>query len=185
MPGVGLIRSKLRPSRWLSPKSKQSFTKRRLLITVSSKSFSARCANSVSKCSSDRHRESANAPVENIPKVPYLSAIPVEGFLFASQKGAQLQGAVITVDEWGLLSNRSGHALLRIAKEHGALVRFVGDTRQHVAVEAGDFGRTLEQHSNLRSVSISKISRQRDPEYRAAVMEMASSKVTEGLARLG
>src|SRR6266478_2233453 len=75
MPGVGLIRSKLRPSRWLSPKSKQSFTKRRLLITVSSKSFSARCANSVSKCSSDRHRESANAPVENIPKVPYLSAI--------------------------------------------------------------------------------------------------------------
>src|SRR5207244_6014847 len=77
MPGVGLIRSKLRPSRWLSPKSKQSFTKRRLLITVSSKSFSARCANSVSKCSSDRHRESANAPVENIPKVPYLSAIPL------------------------------------------------------------------------------------------------------------
>jgi AAA domain len=83
------------------------------------------------------------------------------------------------------LSNRAGHALLRIAKEQGALVRFVGDTRQHVAVEAGDFGRTLEQHSNLRSVSIGKISRQRDPEYRAAVMEMASSKVTEGLARLG
>src|SRR4029077_5986333 len=80
----------------------------------------------------------------------------VEAFLLASQKGAQLQDAVITVDEWGLLSNRSGHALLRIAKEQGALVRFVGDTRQHVAVEAGDFGRTLEQHSNLRSVSISK-----------------------------
>src|SRR4029077_9555506 len=82
----------------------------------------------------------------------------VEAFLLASQKGAQLQDAVITVDEWGLLSNRAGHELLRIAKEHGALVRFVGDTRQHVAVEAGDFGRTLEQHSNLRSVSISKIS---------------------------
>src|SRR5258705_370046 len=62
------------------------------------------------------------------------------------------------------------------SEEQGALVRFVGDTRQHVAVEAGDFGRTLEQHSNLRSVSIGKISRQRDPEYRAAVMEMASSK---------
>ena len=60
----------------------------------------------------------------------------------------------------------------------------MGDTRQHVAVEAGDLGRTLEQHSHLRSVSLSKISRQRDPEYRAAVMEMASSKVTEGLARL-
>jgi len=96
-------------------------------------------------------------------EIPEGQVQTVEAFLLASQKGAQLQDAVITVDEWGLLSNRSGHALLRIAKEQGALVRFVGDTRQHVAVEAGDFGRTLEQHSNLRSVSISKISRQRDP----------------------
>src|SRR4030081_109658 len=117
-------------------------------------------------------------------EIPAVQVQTVEAFQLASQKGGQLQDAVITVDEWGLLSNRSGHALLRIAKEHGVLVRFVGDTRQHVAVEAGDFGRTLEQHSNLRSVSISKISRQRDPEYRAAVMEMASSKLTEGLARL-
>src|SRR5258707_7880418 len=116
-----------------------------------------------------------------IPEGPVQT---VEAFLLASQKGAQLQDAVITVDEWGLLSNRSGHALLRIAKEQGALVRFVGDTRQHVAAEPGDFGRTLEQHSNLRSVSISKIGRQRDPEYRAAAMEMASSKITEGLAML-
>src|SRR6266436_6100181 len=85
MPGVGLIRSKLRPSRWLSPKSKQSFTKRRLLITASSKSFSARCANSVSKSSSDRHRESANAPAANIPKVPYLSAIPARGLVQRAQ----------------------------------------------------------------------------------------------------
>src|SRR5271165_4169219 len=117
-------------------------------------------------------------------EIPEGQVQTVEAFLLASQKGAQLQDAVITVDEWGLLSNRSGHDLLRIAKEHGALVRFVGDTRQGVAVEAGDFGRTLEQHSNLRSVSISKISRQRDPEYRAAVMEMAASKVAAGLARL-
>jgi conjugative relaxase-like TrwC/TraI family protein len=117
-------------------------------------------------------------------EIPEAKVQTVEAFLLASQKGAQLRDAVITVDEWGLLSNRSGHALLRIAKEQGALVRFVGDTRQHVAVEAGDFGRTLEKHSNLRSVSLSKISRQRDPEYRAAVMEMASSKVAEGLARL-
>src|SRR5208282_4502879 len=117
-------------------------------------------------------------------EIPKGQVQTVEAFLLASQKGAQLQDAVITVDEWGLLSNRSGHELLRIAKEHRALVRFVGDTRQGVAVEAGDFGRTLEQHSNLRSVSISKISRQRDPEYRAAVMEMAASKVAAGLARL-
>jgi hypothetical protein len=33
-------------------------------------------------------------------------------------------------------------------------------------------------------VSLAKINRQRDPEYRAAVMEMAASRVTQGLDRL-
>src|SRR5258707_6532299 len=69
-------------------------------------------------------------------EIPQGQVQTVEAFLLAAQKGAQLQDTVITVDEWGLLSNRSGHALLRIANEQGALVRFVGDTRQHVAVEA-------------------------------------------------
>src|SRR5271165_2112093 len=117
-------------------------------------------------------------------EIPEGEVKTVEAFLLASRNGARLHNAVITVDEWGLLSNRAGHELLRVAKEAGAVVRFCGDTRQHVAVEAGDFGRTLEQHSQLRSVSIGKISRQRDPEYRAAVMDMAASRVREGLARL-
>src|SRR5262245_45654963 len=69
----------------------------------------------------------------------------------------RLNNAVITIDEWGLLSNRAGHALLAVARANGADVRFVGDTSQHVGVEAGDFGRTLEEHSKLRSVSVSKI----------------------------
>jgi len=86
------------------------------------------------------------------------------------------------VDEWGLLSNRSGHALLAVARANGADVRFVGDTRQHVGVEAGDFGRTLEEHSKLRSVTVSQIRRQRDPEYRAAVADMAARRIKEGLA---
>src|SRR6266404_9123484 len=90
MPGVGLIRSKLRPSRWLSPKSKQSFTKRRILITASSKSFSARCANSVSKSSSDLNRDSANAPAANIPKVPYLSAIPLKALPHIGRSDGQV-----------------------------------------------------------------------------------------------
>jgi conjugative relaxase-like TrwC/TraI family protein len=120
-------------------------------------------------------------------EIPGPQVTTVEAFLLSQKTGkttAALTNAVITIDEWGLLSNRAGHALLRIAKERGALVRFVGDTRQHVAVEAGDFGRTLEQHSRLRSVSLAKINRQRDPEYRAAVMEMAASRVTQGLDRL-
>src|SRR4029077_7713815 len=102
MPGVGLIRSKPRPSRWLSPKSKQSFTKRRLLITASSKSFSARCANSVSKSSSDRHRESANAPAASIPKVLYFSAIPLKALAHIGRSDGQVNPSGWSQSEHGL-----------------------------------------------------------------------------------
>src|SRR5713101_4623582 len=85
MPGVGLVRSKIRPSRWLSPKSKQSFTNRQLLTTVSSKRFCARCVNLVSKSSSDPYPEPANAPAANIAKNPYLSVIPFRLLLFADR----------------------------------------------------------------------------------------------------
>jgi len=118
-------------------------------------------------------------------EIPRAEVQTVEAFLLRAGAGSlDLLNAVITVDEWGLLSNRAGHRLLALAKQYGAYVRFVGDTRQHVAVEAGDFARTLEQHSKLRFVTLSKISRQRDPEYRAAISLMAEARVGEGLQRL-
>jgi AAA domain-containing protein/TrwC relaxase len=73
-------------------------------------------------------------------EIPDATVDTVEAFLLRAQtpeRKAELAGAVITVDEWGLLSNRAGHALLKVARGSGADVRFVGDTRQHVAVEAG------------------------------------------------
>src|SRR5262249_33558775 len=44
--------------------------------------------------------------------------------------------------------------------------------------------RTLEQHSALRSVTLSRISRQRDQDYRAAVAAMAGKRTKEGLDKL-
>jgi phage/plasmid primase-like uncharacterized protein len=118
-------------------------------------------------------------------EIPCTEVKTVEAFLLRAETGClDLHNAVITVDEWGLLSNRAGYRLLALAKQFGADVRFVGDTRQHVAVEAGDFARTLEQHSKLRSVAVSKINRQRDPEYRAAISLMAEARVAEGLQLL-
>src|SRR5271157_274527 len=119
-------------------------------------------------------------------EIPGARVQTVEAFLLGARarESGRLKDAVITVDEWGLLSNRSGHALLAVARANGADVRFVGDTRQHVGVEAGDFGRTLEEHSKLRSVTVSQIRRQRDPEYRAAVADMAARRTKEGLDKL-
>jgi conjugative relaxase-like TrwC/TraI family protein len=118
-------------------------------------------------------------------EIPGVQVETVEAFLLrAKSESFSVSNAVITVDEWGLLSNRAGHGLLAIAKQHGADVRFVGDTRQHVAVEAGDFARTLEEYSKLRFTTLSKISRQRDEQYREAISLMAKARVAEGLERL-
>jgi conjugative relaxase-like TrwC/TraI family protein len=109
----------------------------------------------------------------------------VDNFLIGLRNGkVNPEGAVITVDEWGLLSNRVGHELLGIAKRYGALLRFVGDTRQHVGVEAGDFGRTLERHSELGSAGLGRINRQRDPVYNRAVTALARGQTLEGVQSL-
>ncbi|HEY5743425.1 MAG TPA: MobF family relaxase, partial [Terrimicrobiaceae bacterium] len=51
--------------------------------------------------------------------------------------------AVVVVDEAGLQSNNEGAAVLRHAQKERQRIVFVGDSRQHVAVEAGDFLRVL------------------------------------------
>ena len=61
-----------------------------------------------------------------------------------------MQNAVVICDEAGLKSNRQGAELLRLAQKHNMRVLLVGDVRQHVSVEAGDFLRVLEAHSKPR-----------------------------------
>jgi len=60
----------------------------------------------------------------------------------------------------------------------------VGDVRQHVSVEAGDFLRVLEAHSQLGRCQVGQIHRQIPADYRAAITQMAAGKVREGLESL-
>jgi hypothetical protein len=63
-------------------------------------------------------------------------------------------------------------------------VLLVGDVRQHVSVEAGDFLRVLETHSQLGRCRVEQIHRQRQAAYRGAVERMAAGDVRGGLAAL-
>ena len=74
--------------------------------------------------------------------------------------------------------------LLKTAQIHDARVLFVGDVRQHVSVEAGDFLRVLEQHSKLRCSELQDIRRQIPADYNRAIRLMARGDVSEGLERL-
>ena len=92
--------------------------------------------------------------------------------------------AVVICDEAGLKSNRQGAELLRLAQKHDMRVLLVGDVRQHVSVEAGDFLRVLEAHSQLGRCQVGEIHRQIPAEYRLAITQMAMGDVRGGLEKL-
>jgi conjugative relaxase-like TrwC/TraI family protein len=96
----------------------------------------------------------------------------------------RLRNAVLIVDEAGLQSNKLGAAVLKVAEKTGARVLFVGDTRQHVSVEAGDFLRILEAHSRMQVAELRTVRRQLVQEYNHAIREMAAGQTAAGMERL-
>ena len=111
-------------------------------------------------------------------------ATTVEDFLRNGEKRGELRRAVVICDEAGLKSNRQGAQLLRLAQKHDMRVLLVGDVRQHVSVEAGDFLRVLETHSQLGRCQVGQIHRQIAADYRSAVTQMAMGNVRGGLEKL-
>ena len=102
----------------------------------------------------------------------------------ARRESATLDRAVFVVDEAGLASNVQGAAILRLAERHQARVIFLGDSRQHTSVEAGDFVRVLERYAPVQCVELTEIRRQLVSEYRAAIKLMAVGGTLAGLEHL-
>jgi len=113
-------------------------------------------------------------------------ATTVSDFLenVARRENATLARAVFVVDEAGLASNVQGAAILRLAERHEARVVFLGDSRQHTSVEAGDFVRVLERYAPVQCVELTEIRRQLVGEYRAAIKLMAMGGAMAGLEHL-
>jgi len=91
---------------------------------------------------------------------------------------------VLIIDESSLVSAAVGHKLMYLAKQNNARMIFVGDRRQHLSVEAGDFLKVLEFYSDIKNFELSQIIRQIPKHYRKAVQLMANNKTAEGLERL-
>jgi ATP-dependent exoDNAse (exonuclease V) alpha subunit len=114
----------------------------------------------------------------------FAQATTVEDFLRNAESRGGLQNGVVICDEAGLKSNRQGAELFRLAQKHDMRVLLVGDVRQHVSVEAGDFLRVLEAHSKLGRCQVEEIYRQIPDDYRAAITQMAAGNVRQGLEGL-
>ena len=66
--------------------------------------------------------------------------------------------------------------LCRIARENNNRLVLTGDIGQHNSVQAGDALRALQTYGNVVTARLTKIRRQRDPAFRAAVSLLADKK---------
>ncbi len=117
----------------------------------------------------------------------FAKATTVSEYLAKTQDRAmpaEWKGAVVVVDEAGLASNQQGAALLGLVEKERQRIVFVGDSRQHSGVEAGDFLRVLESHSRLATCELKDIRRQTSADYNQAVRLLASGQAAAGMERL-
>jgi ATP-dependent exoDNAse (exonuclease V) alpha subunit len=121
--------------------------------------------------------------VKTLQREGFENATTVADYLTHAARKS-FANAVIVIDEAGLQSNRQGAEALALAQKHRQRVVFVGDSRQHVSVEAGDFLRILETHSKLESRELKNVRRQIADDYRQAVIAMADGKTAAGMEQL-
>lgn len=121
---------------------------------------------------------------DTLRKEGLSGAVTLASFLAEADKTEMPAGSVLVVDEAGLASHRDGQAVLRLAIKRDLRVVFVGDTKQHSAVEAGDFLRLMESKGGIYRVELTEIRRQTDKDYRNAVRLMSQGEAQRGLLQL-
>lgn len=120
---------------------------------------------------------------------PFERALSLQKFMVSRDVWRGLpSGSLIILDEAGLASLKQLHDFVKLAEKRDWKILFVGDPKQHTAVEAGDAFRLLLQHSNIRQFRLKDIRRQKENalggKYREAAKCLAAGNVMEGLSKL-
>ena len=92
------------------------------------------------------------------------------------------QKRLYVIDESSMASTQQMHTFVLRLKENDRVL-FVGDTRQHEAVEAGRPYAQL-QEAGLRTAHLDEIIRQKDPALKEAVEQLARGEVREAIENL-
>ena len=92
------------------------------------------------------------------------------------------QKRLYVIDESSMASTKQMHTFVERLKENDRVL-FVGDTRQHEAVEAGRPYAQL-QEAGLRTARLDEIIRQKDPALKEAVEQLARGEVREAIGNL-
>jgi conjugative relaxase-like TrwC/TraI family protein len=92
------------------------------------------------------------------------------------------QKKLYVIDESSMASTKQMHTFVERLKENDRVL-FVGDTRQHEAVEAGRPYAQL-QDAGLRTAQLDEIIRQKDPALKEVVEQLARGEVRQAIASL-
>lgn len=112
------------------------------------------------------------------------NADTVARLIVDQQLQSTLKHQVIWIDEAGMLSNRDMNQVLSIANAQGARIILTGDTRQHSSVERGDALRIVQQETGIKPVTVNKIQRQKNADYRQAVEWLSGGQTEKGFKKL-
>jgi len=96
----------------------------------------------------------------------------------------KLQGQVLVMDESGLAGVREMTKVLELVTAKNARLILIGDTRQHSSVTRGDALRILNTVGGIRTAEVSKIHRQKNGVYKAAVEDLSKGQVKAGFDKL-
>src|SRR5215213_316118 len=105
----------------------------------------------------------------------------IQKFLRRRQQPATAS-RLFVVDESSLASTKHIHKFLPLLQPEDKVL-FVGDVRQHQAVEAGRPFEQLQQHG-MTTVELSENVRQPDPEQKQTVQQLAARNVPKAVAEL-
>ena len=122
-----------------------------------------------------------NSATDVLKQEGFEQSRTVAAFLLNPRKPPE--NSYLIIDESGLNSLREGVEILKLARRNNYRVLFVGDARQHTAVESGDFFRLLEDYSQIQKFSLTEIHRQRNEEYRRGIFECAMGQFEQAFER--
>lgn len=96
----------------------------------------------------------------------------------------KINNQVLWVDEAGLIGTKDMASLLDIATRQNARIILGGDTRQHSSVVRGDALRILGTVAKIPAAEVTKIYRQKDEIYKAAVEELSRGHIQKAFEKL-
>jgi ATP-dependent exoDNAse (exonuclease V) alpha subunit len=114
----------------------------------------------------------------------FESADTVAKLMLDKNLQSELNGQVIWIDEAGMLSNRDMNKVFDIAKAQLARIILSGDTKQHNSVQRGDALRIVEQYGGIKPITVNKIQRQKNQDYKEAVKLLSDGGIEKGFKKL-